>query len=45
MHFENQISGKKKWLEPCAQFVGLSDLKLHVPVKITENQEGKDLHR
>lgn len=39
MHFENHISGKKKWLESCTQLVGLCDFKFHVPVKIAENEE------
>lgn len=43
--FLNQISGKKTWLEPCTQFLGLNALELHVPIKITENEAGRDLYR
>lgn len=33
------------WLEPYTQFLGLDALELHVPIKITENEDSRDLHR
>lgn len=43
--FLNQISGKKMLLEPYTLFIGLDAFKLHVPIKITENEDSRDLHR
>lgn len=33
------------WTEPYTYFVDLDALELHVPIKITEKEEGRDLHR